>query len=84
MPSVKSKSNEVQHLDEAHYTRSLFERLIHGEGGFCILNQQVRMGRFLLEAVQKTIKSESSIHGNILRNSDFNELYLQRPEMIVL
>ena len=42
------------------------------------------MGRYLLEAVQKTIKSENSIHGNPLRNSDFSEQYLQKPENIVL
>ena len=42
------------------YNRSLFERLIQGDGGTLVLNNQVRLSKVLLDAVQATIKSEST------------------------
>lgn len=64
------------------FQRSLFERMIIGEGGFCVLNQQVRMGKVLLEFVQSTIVSQSLIHGKPLHQSCLNGPYLQKPEAI--
>jgi hypothetical protein len=84
LPSLRSTAYMMPNHQDLQFSRSLFERLIHGDGGFCILNQQVRMGRCLLEAVQKTITSETPIHGNSLRAHDFNDHYLSKPENIVL
>lgn len=42
------------------------------------------MGRYLLEAVQTTIKTETPIHGNPLRGQDFNDQYLSKPDHIML
>jgi hypothetical protein len=35
--------DSVPNNQELYLERSLFDRLINGDGGFCLLNQQMRM-----------------------------------------
>lgn len=55
---------------ELMYNRSLFERLIQGEGGTLVLNNQVRLCKVLLDAVQATIKSDSHNYGRAVFPGD--------------
>jgi hypothetical protein len=59
----KTNLNVVQHGDQLHFNRSLMERLISSEGGSCVLNQQIRLGRFLLEAVSQANNLENQVFG---------------------
>jgi len=52
LPGKSASSSKMPFSHELMFNRSTFERLVHGDGGFCVLNNQMRLGRVLLEAVQ--------------------------------
>jgi hypothetical protein len=58
---------------ELLFNKSLFQRMLEGQGGACVLNQQVRMSPIVLNVVQDIVKSENMIHGKSIRLSDLRE-----------